>query len=146
MASLPAAPGQPQCQSQTIRAGQVQAVPHAVHWLRRPQVAPQGWRHAILAIDGTAYRAECQFAAGESGCVFQVVDLRRLDTGADYRLVIGHGDDTCSCPHATYRGVTCKHISAVQAALAWLEERERLEWEAAVALQALGEADVSVPF
>jgi hypothetical protein len=125
------------CTSETVKAGEVVPVTNSVFWLRRPVVAACGWRHALVGIDGAVYHAACEFAAGESGVVFQVVDLKRLDTGAGYRLVVGHGDDTCSCPHRTYRGCECKHLAGVKAALAYLEEQERLEWEAAVALAAL---------
>jgi hypothetical protein len=132
--------------SQTVKAGEVLAVANSVRWLRRPQVRENGWHHALLSIDGKHYKAECSFASGESGVVFQVVDLARLDTGDEYRLIIGHGDDNCSCPHRTYRGVTCRHLAGVRAALAWLEEHERLAWEAAVAIAALDMDNSPAPF
>jgi hypothetical protein len=125
------------CQSETVKAGEVQTVRNVGHWLRRPVPRTNGWHNGLLTINGLTYRAECNFAAGESGIVFQVVDLRRLDTGDAYRLVIGHGDDSCSCPHHQYRGVVCKHINSLRAALVALEEWERLEWNAAVAVAAL---------
>jgi hypothetical protein len=134
------------CTSQTVKAGVVVAVTNSVHWLRRPQVAECGWRHALLGLDGAVYHARCEFAGGESGVVFQVVDLKRLDTGTEYRLTIGHGDDQCSCPHKQYRGCECKHLAGVKAALAYLEEQERLEWEAEVALAALDTDTSPAPF
>jgi hypothetical protein len=134
------------CTSQTVKSGQVQTVTNQVRWLRRPQVRPQGWGFALLAIDHSVYKAEASWAAAEAGVAFQFVDLTRVDTGDVYHLTLGHADDQCSCPHQQFRGVVCRHLAAVRAALAWLETRERAEWELAAALQALGEADVSVPF
>jgi hypothetical protein len=125
------------CTSETVKAGEVVAVSHQCYWLRRPQVAANGWRHALVGLDGAVYQARCEWAAGESGVVFQVIDLRRLDTGAEHRLVIGHTEEQCSCEHSTYRGVTCRHLAGMKAALAYLEEMERLEFEAAVAVAAL---------
>jgi hypothetical protein len=125
------------CESQTIKSGELLSVTHDVFWLRRPQVRENGWNHALLSIDGRHYKAECTFAAGESGCVFQVIDLNRLDSGESYRVTLGHGEEQCSCPHHQYRGVVCKHINSLRAALVALEEQERLEWECEVAVAAL---------
>jgi hypothetical protein len=135
-----------EARSETVKRGEVQAVAHRCFWLRRPAVAANGWTHALVGLDGAIYKAACEFAAGESGVVFQVVDLKRLDTGAEYRVVIGHGDDSCSCPHRTYCGCECKHLAGVKAALAYLEEQERLEWEAAVAIAALDMDNSPAPF
>jgi hypothetical protein len=134
------------CTSQTIKADELLSVTHDVFWLRRPQVREDGWHHGILSINGLSYKAECNFAAGESGIVFQVVDLVRLDSGDAYRLTLGHGEEQCTCPHSQYRGVVCKHINSLRAALAWLEEAERLEWEAEVALAALDGDHSPAPF
>jgi hypothetical protein len=125
------------CESQTVKAGEVQSVRNVGHWLRRPVPRTNGWHNGLLTINGLTYRAECTFAAGESGVVFQVVDLVRLDTGESYRVTLGHGEEQCTCPHSQYRGVVCKHIQSVQAAMVWLEEAERLEFEAAVAVATL---------
>jgi hypothetical protein len=131
------APCHVNCTSETVKAGEVIAVGHSSHWLRTPQVRENGWHHAILSIDGTIYRAECTFCGGSEG-VWQVVDLDRLDRpGTAYRVTLGPDGDLCDCPHRTYRGVACKHAAAVRTALEWLEEDERLRWEAAVALAAL---------
>jgi hypothetical protein len=134
------------CQSETIKAGQVETVRNVCHWLRRPVPRTNGWHNGLLTINGLSYRAECTFAAGESGCVFMVIDLTRLDSGESYRVTLGHGEEQCTCPHHSYRGVVCKHIKSLQAALVWLEEQERLEWEAEVALAALDGDHGPAPF
>jgi hypothetical protein len=95
-----------------------------------------GWHHAVLSIGDTSYVCECTFCGGSEG-VWQVVDLHNLRTATRYRVTLGPDGDLCDCPHRTYRGVACKHATAVRVALDWLEEDERLRWEAAVALQAL---------
>ena len=53
--------------------------------------------------------------------------------GKRIRVTLGQGLETCDCEHATYRGLTCKHIAGLNALLAQMEERERVEWELAVA-------------
>jgi hypothetical protein len=55
-----------------------------------------------------------------------VIDLRKSD-GSHHRVVLGP-EDCCDCQHMTYRGLVCRHLSCIRAALDWLAEAEQQEW------------------
>lgn len=119
------------CQSETIKGGEVQKVRNICRWVERPTLRDNGagWHKAVLSINGDLYGAESFWTSDDdAGHAWQIVDLRKLD-GTHYRLSFGPDGEHCDCPAAVYRGCICKHTAAVKAALAWLEERERLEWE-----------------
>lgn len=113
--------------AETIRKGEVQAVGHVCRWLRRPTPRPMGWENAQLIIDGTSYTAEATFATDDDdGGTFLYVQLRKWD-GKEITLCLGRGVEQCSCEHATYRGVKCKHLAGLEAALDHLDGLEQAE-------------------
>jgi SWIM zinc finger len=132
--------------TETVRRGEVQTAEARVRWRKRPYPRPQGWHNAALEINGTVYAAECFFTTDDdTGHVWQVIDLRRPD-GEHYRLTIGPDGTRCDCPPATYRGVVCKHVAAVEEALDQLESLERAEWAAARAAADLDAARAVMHF
>jgi hypothetical protein len=69
--------------------------------------------------------------------------------GTQYRIVFGPDspDGSCDCAHSCFRGVVCKHLAAVRAALDWLEQAERDEWAVAIAaVPGAVATDKGVPF
>jgi hypothetical protein len=141
MPSLLTSPSPVTCPCQTIRRGRVESAEARTRWLRRPTPRHGGWHRAILDVNGIRYDVSCFFTADDdTGHVWQVLDLVKQDLGDHYRLTIGPDGVLCDCPHATYRGVVCKHAAAVTEALDQLdrlEQAERLLDEAQAALDAL---------
>jgi hypothetical protein len=137
----PPAARQPNCpagrldvtaRSETVR--RVVPVYGASCWTRRPTARPNGWGGAELVIGGTVYKAESCWFDDADGRVWQIADLFKAG-GKHIRVLFGADcpDGSCDCEQATYRGVTCKHVAAVRAALDWLGAVEQEEWEAAIA-------------
>jgi len=131
--------------AETVKRGRLLPVYADGTWTKRPAPRPTGWHGAELVIGGTVYAAESFHTGDDFGNHWQIVDLFKPD-GTHYRLTFGPDGEQCDCPHATYRGCRCKHVATVRAALDWLEERERLEWEAAVAVAALDGDQAAAPF
>lgn len=117
--------------SRTVQKGEVVPAPHGWAWLRRPDPRPHGWANGLLLIDGTPYDAGAQHVDDEHGYHWLVVDLKKTD-GTTYRLCLGHGACECDCAHSVYRKLPCKHSASLQAAIAWLDDREHQDWLDAV--------------
>ncbi len=109
-------------------------------WIVRPSLTSTGWGRAVLAINGTPYRAECMFCPdGDTGLIHQVIDLRKMD-GTHYRVIFDpSGDVSCDCQSATYRDGPCKHGRAVRASLDWLVRLEAAEFEVGCVRQSVCE-------
>jgi hypothetical protein len=155
MSSVLTSPSPVTCHHETVRRGRVESAEAKCRWIKRPVSRDQGWHDAVLEINGARYDVSCFFTCDDdNGFVWQVIDLtapspsdydttnRRWVKVADkhYRITIGPNGAECDCPHMTYRGCMCKHASAVQEALDWLdrlEQAERLLAEANAYLQQL---------
>src|SRR5262249_14953198 len=142
IATLPVRAVQPQpitVHCETTRRGAVEDAEARVRWLRRPQARPDGRHNAILEVNGTPSPAEAFHTDDGEGRRWLVIDRGKVAANGltldaeHYRLTRGPDGEHCDCPHATYRGVLCKHTAGVVLALDQLDALERAEWRAEVA-------------
>jgi hypothetical protein len=118
---------------------------HVCRWITLPTPTARGWTGGKVVIDGCSYTTDASIERDdETGCRFMYVKLRRWD-GKRIVLCVGQSVETCSCEHATYRQVRCKHIGGMGAALDTLDTIEKELDDAADALNAMPKPDLERP-
>lgn len=122
-------------------------------WITRPKKSsdqPGHWT-ARVAICGDVYDLTHSFAESE-GFYWDVYDLHKQCVGGPkhHRLTVGPDGERCDCEHATYRPredghKACRHVRAVRALMAWLEQRELAEYAAECANRQIAEMPDECP-
>lgn len=125
--------------------------PDLCRWVSRPVPdadRPDAWQGTII-INDDFYQLRRSVAQADDDRAFEIFDVIKLTDKTHHRLTRdADGTLQCDCEWSTYRPEekACRHRRAIPALLAWLEARERDEWEAKCAADAAGEPDEGSAF